>query len=77
MPLYLFNRFERFGSQLLTVHANEPLFGGAEDGRPVTAPAMRIAVLHFLLLQQFAILFKDFDDQRVCIPNRFAENFFR
>ena len=45
-----------FGPQAVQIHADEPLLGGAEDGRMVAAPAVRIAVLEVLFGEQRAVL---------------------
>ena len=47
--LHLLDGFERALAEIVAVHADEPLFGGAEDGRVVAAPAVRIAVLDLLV----------------------------
>ncbi len=47
-----------FCAQVVVVHADEPLFGGAEDGRLVAAPAMRIAVLDVAPREQRAVFFR-------------------
>jgi hypothetical protein len=36
-------------AEIVLLHADEPLFGGAEDGGFVAAPAVRVAVLDGLL----------------------------
>src|SRR5579862_4020245 len=40
------------------VHADEPLLGGAEDHGIVTAPAMRVAVLVFVITKKRAAIFQ-------------------
>src|SRR5262249_37794148 len=47
-----------------------------EDRRVVTAPAMRIAVVDFLLSKQGVVRLQDTDDDRVCFPYGFADQFF-
>ena len=51
--------FESALAQIVAVHADEPLLGGAEDGRMVAAPAVRIAVLDILFGQQRARRFSE------------------
>src|SRR5262245_42377916 len=51
-PFHLADRFERTLAKVVALHPDEPLFGRAEDGRVVTTPAMRVAVLNFFLRQQ-------------------------
>jgi hypothetical protein len=68
--------FERFLAQMFAVHADEPLFGGAEDERTVAAPTMRIAVIDFRLAGEGAVLLEDLDDNGIGFPNGFAEKFF-
>ena len=46
--------FERVVAEIVALHADEPLLGGAEDDRLVAAPAVRIAVLDLFLAQQRA-----------------------
>src|SRR5208283_356422 len=77
MPLHPFDGFERAGAQLLAVHPDEPLFGGTEDGGLVAAPAVRVAVVQFLLTQQRTVLLQNLDDNRVRLPHRQAEDLLR
>ena len=76
IPFHFLDRFERVLAQVVAVHADEPLFGGAEDGGVVAAPAMRIAVLDLAHRQQRAGALQDFDDDRVAFPDGLAEQFF-
>ena len=54
-PAHLADGFERVLPEIVAVHADEPLLGGAEDGRLVAAPAMRIAVFDLFRGQQGAM----------------------
>ena len=45
-------------AEIVAIHADEPLFGGAEDGRLVAAPAVRIAVLDLLLASSAPCCFR-------------------
>src|SRR6185437_3090156 len=49
IPFHSPDRLQRALAQIVALHADEPLFGGAENRRVVTPPAMRIAVLDVLL----------------------------
>src|SRR5262249_35901086 len=44
-PLDTFDRIERLLAEVVAFHADEPLLGGTEDGRVVTAPAVWIAMV--------------------------------
>jgi hypothetical protein len=55
------------------VHADEPLLGGAEDGRIVTPPAMRITVLDLARRRQRAHALQNLDDDRVAFPDGLAQ----
>ncbi len=72
-PLHGFDRIERLLPKAVVVHPDEPLFGGAEDGGVVAAPAMRIRVLDVLDREQRAVLFQDIDDERIAFPDGLAE----
>ena len=65
-----------FCAQIVALHADEPLLGGAEDRRLVAAPAVRIAVLDLSLRQQRARSLQHLDDDRVRLPNRLADQLF-
>ena len=52
IQLHLLDGVQRALAEVVAVHADEPLLGGAEDGRVVAAPAVRIAVLDLLGGQQ-------------------------
>src|SRR5258708_740682 len=76
LPLHFADGFERALPEIVALHANEPLFGGAEDGGVVAAPAVRITVLEVLLREQRAVGFQDSDDNRVRFPDGLAEDLF-
>ena len=61
-PLHLLDVAQRVRAQALLVHADEPLRRGAEDHRRLVAPAMRIAVLDRLVLEQAAARFELLDE---------------
>ena len=70
------NNLQRFFAELVAIHADEPLFGGAEDGRLVTAPAVGITVLDVLGGQQRAARAQKLSDDRVRFPNGLADQLF-
>ena len=51
----LLDGFERVLAEIVALHADEPLLGGAEDGGVVAAPAVRIAVVELLRAEQRAV----------------------
>src|SRR5580704_1938005 len=57
-PLYLLDGLERALAQIVAIHADEPLFRRAKDGRIVAAPAMRIAVIDLALSQERSGVFQ-------------------
>ena len=61
-PLHLLDVAQRVRAQALLVHADEPLRRGAEDHRRLVAPAMRIAVLDLLVLEQPAAALELLDE---------------
>ena len=75
VPLNFFDGVESFFAEVFTVHADEPLFGGAEDEGVVTAPAVRITVIDFGLAGEGAVLLKDFDDDGIGVPHGLAKEF--
>ena len=54
MPLDGADGVEGALAQIVALHADEPLFGGAKDSRIVAAPTVRITVLDFLQREQSA-----------------------
>ena len=74
-PLYVVDFFERFLAQRFffsvrgLVHLDKPLFGGAEDHRVVAAPAMRVAVLVFVMAQKGAAVGEQFHDDGIRCEN--------
>src|SRR5579875_79242 len=48
-PLHRFDGVERALAEMIALHADEPLLGGAKDGGVVAAPAVRITVFDLLL----------------------------
>ena len=56
----------------LLVHADEPLRGCAVDQRGLMAPAVHIAVLDSLVLEQRADFFQLGDDGRIGLPDKLA-----
>src|SRR5665213_4309900 len=72
-PAYLANGVQRLLPQTVVLHPDEPLFGSAEDGGIMAAPAVRIRVVDILRRKQRAMLFQDFNHQRIAFPNRLAE----
>ena len=58
-PLHLLDGFERALAEIVAVHADEPLLGGAEDDRVVAAPAVRIGVRELFEAQQRAGVLQD------------------
>ena len=69
-PAHFFiNGLEGTGAQVVLFHADKPLGGRAEDDRLLAAPAMRVGVANFALLQQGAHFFKLFDDPGVGFKN--------
>src|SRR6185295_10330959 len=60
-------------AQLIAVHADEPLFGGAENRGAMASPAVRIAVLDVLFSQECAGIFQYSDDDRVGLPDGLAD----
>src|SRR5947208_3610634 len=44
-PLHISNRLQGVRTQVVPIHADEPLLRRTEDGRFVAAPAVRIAVV--------------------------------
>ena len=81
IPLHLLDGLQRLLAEGRIVndaiHADKPLFGRAEDGRMVAAPAVRIAVLDLALGDERARVLQNFDDDAVALPYRLAEQFFR
>ena len=75
-PADLLDGFERALAEIVALHADEPLLGGAEDGRVVAAPAVRIGVGDLLEAAERVVRFQDFDDDGVGFPNGFADDFF-
>ena len=75
-PLHVFDGLERARAQIVALHADEPLLGGAKDGRVVAAPAMRIAVLDLFFAQQRAVRFQNFGDDGIRLPDRFSDDLF-
>ena len=69
-PADLADGFERALAEVVTVHADEPLLGGAEDGGLVAAPAMRVAVFDSFGGEQGVMRAQDFDDDGIGFPNR-------
>ena len=55
-PFDAFDGVERALAQAVVIHPDEPLVGGAEDGRVVAAPAVRIGVFDVLDREQRAVL---------------------
>src|SRR5690606_40979284 len=51
-------------AEVVGLHGDEPLTGGAEDDRVGTAPAMRIGVLDLAVLEQVAARAEHLDDAR-------------
>ncbi len=43
-PLHIVDRFQRLLAQVVRLHGDEPLLGGAEDDRLLAAPAVRVGV---------------------------------
>ena len=76
IPLNFLDGVESFFAETFAVHADEPLFGSAEDEGVVAAPTVRIAVVDFGLSGESAVLLEDVDDDGVGVPNGFAEEFF-
>ncbi len=68
--------FERVLAEVVAVHADEPLLGGAEDGGVMAAPAVGIAVLDLARGQKRAFALQDVDDDGVAVPHRLAQEFF-
>ena len=54
------------------LHADEPLWCGAEDDRGLVAPAMRIAVFEFFLMQQMSTRFHRLQHDVVGFPHEHA-----
>src|SRR5581483_3279402 len=77
MPAHLLDCVKRASAKIVAIHADEPLLGRAENHRIVTAPAMRIAVIETLLSCKCAMLFEQLNDERIDLPNRFADQFGR
>ena len=57
--------FDAVGACHRGLHADEPLLGGAEDDGVVAAPAVRVGVLEAGGAEERALLFEQFDDDRV------------
>ncbi len=53
-PLHVLDGFQRVLAEMIHLHADEPLLGGAEDYRVVAAPAVRVGVRQFLRAEQRA-----------------------
>ena len=53
-PADLLDGLERALAEVVAVHADEPLLGGAEDDRIVAAPAVRVGVRELFEPQQRA-----------------------
>src|SRR5689334_8049181 len=51
-PLDFVDGFERLLAKVVAIHPDESLLGGAENGRLMTAPAMRITVLDLAHAEQ-------------------------
>ena len=71
-PADLLDGFERALAEIVALHADEPLLGGAEDGRVVAAPAVRIGVSDLLEAAEGVVRFQNFDDDGVGLPKRFC-----
>ena len=72
-PFDLLDSFERVRTEVFAIHADEPLFGGAEDNGIVAAPAMWIAVIDLIGSGKSAVLFQKIDDDGVSLPNGLAD----
>src|SRR5215469_5637895 len=75
-PADLLDGFERAAAKIVALHADKPLFGGAENSRVVAAPAVRIGVGDLLEAAQGVVRFEDFDDDGVGFPDGFADDLF-
>ena len=71
-PLHLADLSSASRAQACLVHADEPLRRGAEDDRRLVAPAMRIAVTEWLMLEQHATLAEHIDDVLVRLEHLFT-----
>jgi hypothetical protein len=76
-PLDLFNGFEGALAEIVALHADEPLFGGAEDGGFVAAPAVGVAVLDGGLGEEGAGGLEQFNHEWVGFPDGLADEGFR
>ena len=73
----LLDGIERGAAQIVALHADEPLLGGAEDGRVVAAPAVRIAVRDLFVRRSSAPwALQNVDDDRVGFPDGLADDLF-
>ena len=73
----LFNSLDRLFAQRLTasdrqIHTNKPLRSGAIDQGRFVAPAMHIAVVDALVLEQSTDFFELGDDGRIGLPDKLA-----
>jgi hypothetical protein len=73
-PLHCLDGLERLAAQVVPRHADEPLLGGAEDGRLVAAPAVRVAVVQPGLGQQGAALPQNPHHHGIRFPHRLADD---
>ncbi len=69
-PFDALDGIERSLAQAVVVHSDEPLVGGAEDGRVVAAPAVRIGMLDVLDREQRAVLLSGSRRRCGCLPKR-------
>ena len=73
IPLHFLDLIQRAAAQRTArhrrFHRDEPLLGRSEDDGIVAAPAVRIRVLDFFRVHQYAALFQQFDDRLVSGKN--------
>ena len=61
-PLHLGDFLQRAAPQVVALHADEPLLGGAEDGGVMATPAVRIGMFQRLGAQQAPVPAQDLDN---------------
>ena len=71
-PGHLFDFVERPGAQASLVHTDKPLRRGAENNRRLVAPAVRVAVLQRLFMQQRTALLQHFNHMRISLEHMLA-----
>src|SRR5579862_1971678 len=71
-PFHAVDFFKGTAAQIIVIHANEPLLGGAEDHWIFAAPAMRVTVDILGVAHQSVFLGENFDDYGIGLEDGLA-----